>query len=40
METAVIDYCAEAAKNLSSFTEEHWREFLRIIIQAVLFRGD
>ncbi len=37
---AVTDYCAEAAKNLDGFTEEQWREFLRTIIQAVVFRGD
>ena len=40
MEKAVIDYCAEAAKNLANFTFDQWREFLRTIIQTITFHGD
>ena len=38
-EKAVADYCAEAARNLATFTKERWREFLRIIIHTVVFQG-
>jgi len=30
--TAVKDYCVEAANNLAGFTQERWREFLRMIV--------
>ncbi len=40
VERAVTDYCAEAAKNLANFSHEQWREFLRIIIKQVVFRGN
>lgn len=36
---AVVDYCAEAAKNLREFTADQWREFLRIVVQRIEFRG-
>ncbi len=39
IERAVSDYCADAAKNLAKFTPEQWREFLRTVIQTVVFRG-
>src|SRR5207244_2297803 len=39
VEKAVTDYCAEAAKNLTAFTEERWREFLRTVIVAITFYG-
>jgi hypothetical protein len=38
-EKAVADYCTEAARNLATFTEERWREFLRTIIHTVVFQG-
>ena len=40
IETAVKDYCGEAARNLASFTRNQWREFLRTIIETVVFCGD
>ncbi len=40
VETGVKDYCAEAAKNLADFTEEQWRELLRVIVQRIIFRGN
>ena len=40
VEKAVIDYCAEAAKNLANFTFDQWQEFLRTIIQTITFHGD
>jgi site-specific DNA recombinase len=40
VEVEVKDYCAEAAKNLAAFTEEEWREFLRVIVKKIIFRGD
>lgn len=36
----VTDYCAEAAKNLSGFGFEEWRELLRTIVRTVTFCGD
>jgi len=39
-EKAVTDYCAEAAQNLADFTDERWREFLRVIVEKVIFYGD
>jgi hypothetical protein len=39
-EKAVADYCIEAGRNLSSFTVERWREFLRTIIHTVVFQGN
>jgi hypothetical protein len=38
-EKAVADYCTEAGRNLATFTEERWREFLRTIIHTVVFQG-
>jgi hypothetical protein len=40
VERAVIDYCAEAAKNLANFTNEQWRAFLRIIVRTIIFHGN
>lgn len=40
IERAVTGYCSEAAKNLSMFTSDEWREFLRTIIQVIVFDGD
>src|SRR5437879_1037937 len=40
VKTAVKDYCAEAAKNLDNFTDEQWREFLRIVVRAIIFHGE
>ena len=37
---AVSAYCAEAASNLASFTHERWQEFLRTIIDNIIFRGN
>jgi hypothetical protein len=39
IEKTVTDYCAEAANNLAGFTEDRWREFLRIIVRAIVFDG-
>ena len=39
VEQAVMDYCAEAAKNLANFTNEQWRELLRIIVRTIIFHG-
>jgi hypothetical protein len=38
-EKAVADYCAEAARNLTTFTKERWRDFLRTVIHTVAFQG-
>jgi site-specific DNA recombinase len=35
---AVVDYCAEAAKNLESFSLEDWRQFIRTVVTGVVFR--
>jgi len=40
VEAAVKDYCGEAAHNLASFTGNQWCEFLRTIIETVVFCGD
>jgi hypothetical protein len=40
VEAAVKDYCGEAAHNLDSFTGNQWAEFLRTIIETILFSGD
>ena len=32
VEKAVVDYCAEATKNLAAFTFDQWQEFLQQII--------
>ncbi len=37
---AITDYCAEAATNLSNFTHEQWREFVRTVIGEITFFGD
>jgi len=39
MQRSVGDYCEEAARNLANFTPDGWREFLRIIIQEIVFLG-
>ena len=39
IEKNVLDYCAEATKNLANFTPERWRQFLRTIIQTITFQG-
>jgi site-specific DNA recombinase len=39
-EKTVIEYCIEAAKNLAGFNHERWRDFLRIIVQVIVFQGD
>jgi hypothetical protein len=39
-QNAVKDYCGEAATNLAGFTVERWREFLRVIVHSIVFRGD
>jgi site-specific DNA recombinase len=39
IEKEVIDYCAQAAKNLAAFTPERWRTFLQTIIHTVVFHG-
>jgi hypothetical protein len=36
----ITDYCSEAATNLSAFSDEEWREFLRIIVSLIVFHGD
>ncbi len=40
IEAEVKDYCGEAARNLAGFTEDQWREFLRTIIDRIVFCGD
>lgn len=40
VEKAVVDYCAEATKNLAGFTFDQWQEFLRTIIESIIFHGD
>ena len=40
VEAAVKDYCREAAHNLAGFTGNQWREFLRTIIETIVFCGD
>lgn len=40
VERAVTDYCAEAVRNFTTLTHERWREFLRTIVQAVIFQGN
>jgi site-specific DNA recombinase len=40
VEAAVNDYCGEAAQNLANFTGNQWREFLRTIIETIVFCGD
>jgi len=40
VEKAIVDYCAEAARNLANFTFDQWQEFLRTIIESVIFHGD
>jgi site-specific DNA recombinase len=40
IERAVTDYCAEAARNLASFTDEQWRDLLRTVIQTIVFDGN
>jgi site-specific DNA recombinase len=40
VENGVKDYCAEAAHNLSGFTDEQWRDLIRIIVRTVIFHGD
>jgi site-specific DNA recombinase len=39
IEKNVLEYCAEAARNLANFTPEQWRTFLRTVIQTVIFEG-
>ena len=39
VEKSVTLYCTEAAKNLTSFTDDRWREFLRIIVRTIVFHG-
>jgi hypothetical protein len=36
----VSDYCADAARNLTKFTPERWRELLQTVVRDVLFEGD
>jgi hypothetical protein len=36
---AISEYCAQAANNLASYTHEQWRNFLRVIITNITFRG-
>jgi hypothetical protein len=40
VEAEVTDFCAQAAENIGNFTAEQWREFLRVIIQRIVFHGD
>jgi site-specific DNA recombinase len=40
IDKTVTEYCAEAAQNLATFNDERWREFLRTIIQTIVFNGD
>jgi len=40
IEAEVKDYCGEAAHNLAGFTGDQWREFLRTIIERIVFCGD
>ncbi len=40
IENAVADYCAEAARNIASFTADEWRDFLRTVIDTIFFCGD
>jgi site-specific DNA recombinase len=37
---AVEEYCAEASRNFATLTPEEWREFLRTIIETIVFCGD
>lgn len=36
----VEEYCAEASRNFVSFSPEEWREFLRTIVETIVFCGD
>jgi len=36
-ERSVVEYCAEAAKNLATFTEDEWQNLLRTVVQSVTF---
>jgi hypothetical protein len=39
VEKSVAEYCAEAAANLASFTNDQWKNLLRTVVQAVTFQG-
>lgn len=39
-ETAVRDFCAEASRNLNSFSHDEWRNLLREVIERITFLGD
>ena len=40
MEKSVTEYCAEAARNLASYTESEWQELLRTVVQSVTLRRE
>ena len=40
IDSAVRDYCAEAASNLGTFTPAELRDFLRNVIRSIVFEGD
>lgn len=39
-EHPIMDYCKEARNNLSKFSIEQWREFLRTVVRTISFYGD
>jgi hypothetical protein len=38
-ERTIDEYCKEAATNLNRFSDEQWREFLRVVIESITFGG-
>lgn len=39
-ETTVNEFCAEVAQKLATFTTDEWRQFLRTLIQTIVFEGE
>jgi site-specific DNA recombinase len=39
VEKSVTEYCAEAARNLSTFNHDEWQELLRTVIDSIIFDG-
>ncbi len=39
LESSIRDYCAEAARNLGSFTEDEWQKLIRTVVESIIFSG-